>query len=59
MGARVWGDPAKGGPMLARIPLGHFAQPIDVAHAVAYLLSDKAGMITGTMLPVDGGFLAV
>jgi len=58
MGEMAWGDPAKSGPMKARIPLGRFAKPINVAHAVAYLLSDEADMITGTMLPVDGGFLS-
>ncbi len=58
MGEMAWGDPAKSGPMLARIPLGRFAKPADVAHAVAYLLSKQADMIHGVTLPVDGGFLA-
>lgn len=58
MGALAWGDPAKGDLMKAKIPLGRFAFPRDVAHAVAYLLSDQADMIHGVMLPVDGGFLA-
>lgn len=57
MGEKTWGDPAKGGPMLARIPLGRFGYPYHVANAVAYLLSDKADMIHGVALPVDGGFL--
>ncbi|MBN1347210.1 MAG: glucose 1-dehydrogenase [Phycisphaerae bacterium] len=58
MGERAWSDPAKSGPMLSRIPLGKFAQPRDVAHLVAYLLSDQADMIHGVTLPIDGGFLA-
>ncbi|CAM3552229.1 SDR family oxidoreductase [Deinococcus frigens] len=58
MGAMAWGDPQKSAPMLARIPLGRFAQPRDVAQAVAYLLSGAAGMVNGVMLPVDGGFLS-
>ncbi|CAM3275758.1 SDR family oxidoreductase [Deinococcus saxicola] len=58
MGAMAWSDPARSAPMLARIPLGRFAQPRDVAQAVAYLLSDAAGMVNGVMLPVDGGFLS-
>ncbi|WP_456832710.1 SDR family oxidoreductase [Deinococcus sp. UYEF24] len=58
MGQRAWGDPAKSGPMLARTPLGRFAQPLDVAQAVTYLLSDGAAMINGATLFVDGGFLA-
>lgn len=58
MGEMAWGDPARSGPMLARIPLGRFARPVHVAEAVAFLLSDAAGMIHGVTLPVDGGFLA-
>lgn len=58
MGEMAWSDPAKSGPMKGRIPLGRFARPIDIAHAVAYLLSEEADMITGTTLPVDGGFLS-
>ena len=40
MGKRAWSDPAKGDPMRARIPLGHFAVPEHVSQVVAYLLSD-------------------
>lgn len=58
MGEMAWGDPAKSGPMLSKIPLGRFAKPIHVANAVAYLLSDAADMIHGVTLPIDGGFLA-
>lgn len=58
MGEMAWGDPAKSGPMLAKIPLGRFAKPIHVANAVAYLLSDASDMIHGVTLPIDGGFLA-
>jgi NAD(P)-dependent dehydrogenase (short-subunit alcohol dehydrogenase family) len=57
MGEMAWSDPAKSGPVLARIPLGHFAQPVDVAQAIAYLLGDQARMIHGALLPLDGGFL--
>jgi L-xylulose reductase len=58
MGEMAWSDPHKSAAMKAKIPLGRFARPIDVAHAVAYLLSDQAAMIHGGTLPVDGGFLA-
>ncbi|MEZ4670243.1 MAG: glucose 1-dehydrogenase [Anaerolineae bacterium] len=57
MGEKVWGDPVKGDPMKAKIPLGRFGYPIHVAQAVAYLLSDQADMITGIVMPVDGGYL--
>ncbi len=45
--------------MLDRHPAGRFAQADDVARAIALLLSDDAAMITGAVLPLDGGFLAV
>ncbi|MEO1911999.1 MAG: SDR family oxidoreductase [Paracoccus sp. (in: a-proteobacteria)] len=59
LAAAAWSDPAKSGPMLDRHPAGRFAQADDVARAIALLLSDDAAMITGAVLPLDGGFLAV
>jgi 3-oxoacyl-[acyl-carrier protein] reductase len=38
-----------------RVPLGHIGQPEDVAEAVAFLVSDKAKYMVGSLLPVDGG----
>ena len=40
---------------VARIPLGRFGEPSDVADAVAFLLSDHANYITGETLKVNGG----
>lgn len=57
MGKRAWADPAKGGPMKARIPLGRFADPEHVSQTVIYLLSNQADMVHGVILPIDGGFL--
>lgn len=37
------------------IPLGRFGRPEDVAEAVVYLASDRAGYVTGSSLVVDGG----
>lgn len=59
LAAAAWSDPGTSGPMMARHPAGRFAQAEDVARAITLLLSDDAAMITGAMLPVDGGFLAV
>jgi NAD(P)-dependent dehydrogenase (short-subunit alcohol dehydrogenase family) len=39
-------------------PMGRHGQPEDVVEAVLFLASEKAGWITGTTLPVDGGVLA-
>lgn len=48
--------------MVAKIesmtPLKRLAEPQDVAAAIAFLASPAAAMITGHVLPVDGGFLA-
>ncbi|MGO1948286.1 MAG: SDR family NAD(P)-dependent oxidoreductase [Mycobacteriaceae bacterium] len=40
------------------VPLGRVAESADVAAAVGYLASDGAGYITGTTIPVDGGYTA-
>ncbi len=54
----LFADPA----ILSRIhdmtPLRSTAEPEDVAHAVRFLASIEARMITGHTLPVDGGYLA-
>jgi NAD(P)-dependent dehydrogenase (short-subunit alcohol dehydrogenase family) len=44
--------------MLAMTPMRRLAEPEDVAAAIVFLVSDRAAMITGHTLPVDGGFLA-
>ena len=43
--------------LLRGIPLGRVAEPEDIAAAVHFLASGAAAMITGSILPVDGGNL--
>jgi NAD(P)-dependent dehydrogenase (short-subunit alcohol dehydrogenase family) len=44
--------------LLADTPMGRFAEPEEVAAAILFLSSDAASMITGAILPVDGGWTA-
>ena len=41
--------------MLASVPAARFAEPAEVAHAVAFLCQPQSGYINGINLPVDGG----
>ncbi|MPZ97121.1 MAG: SDR family oxidoreductase, partial [Propionibacteriales bacterium] len=43
--------------IMARIPARRLAQPTEIAEAVSFLVSDRAGYITGQTLYVDGGFI--
>ena len=51
----IRGDKFRDG-ILARIPMGYWAQPNEVVQPVCFLLSDAASYITGQHLAVDGGF---
>jgi len=57
MAAKAWSDADKSARMLSRIPVGRFADPEDVAEVILYLLSDRASMLNGLAMPVDGGFM--
>ena len=47
--------PGTGERIRASIPLGRLAEPREVAEVAAWLLSDRASMVTGAVVPVDGG----
>jgi len=59
MGQQVWGEPAKGDPMKARIPSRRFGEPIEVADLVLFLASSLSDFICGQVIRVDGGLSAV
>lgn len=59
LAAAAWSDPAKSEPMMVRHPSGRFAEVDHVATAIVALLSEDSAMVSGAVLPVDGGFLAV
>jgi NAD(P)-dependent dehydrogenase (short-subunit alcohol dehydrogenase family) len=39
----------------AKVPLGRYAAPEDIAHLTVFLASDRAAYITGAIVPMDGG----
>ncbi len=39
----------------AKIPVGRYARPDEIAALVGYLLSEDGGYMTGTVMPIDGG----
>jgi NAD(P)-dependent dehydrogenase (short-subunit alcohol dehydrogenase family) len=51
-------DPAMEKAILEATPMGRLLEPVEVAWAIAFLVSDAAAMITGVTLPVDGGWTA-
>jgi NAD(P)-dependent dehydrogenase (short-subunit alcohol dehydrogenase family) len=50
-------DVSRSQGILNRTPLGRWGKPDDIGKAVAFLCSPAAAFITGTVLPVDGGYL--
>ncbi|HEU0161098.1 MAG TPA: SDR family oxidoreductase [Rhizomicrobium sp.] len=51
-------DAARSEAIVARTPMGRWGRPDDIGGAAAFLCSDAARFITGTILPVDGGYSA-
>ena len=56
MARLAWSDPVRSAPRLARMPIGRFLEPAEVAEVIAFLLSDRAAAVTGVTLRADGGF---
>jgi NAD(P)-dependent dehydrogenase (short-subunit alcohol dehydrogenase family) len=53
--AAAFDDPKYGPLILSRTPIGHFAQPDEIAGAAVFLASEDASFVTGETLFVDGG----
>lgn len=51
-------DPARNRAILERIPAGRWGDPSDIAGAAVFLASPAARYVHGTVIPVDGGWLA-
>lgn len=52
-------DAERSAPILARTPMNRWGEPEDLGGVVVFLGSPAARFITGAILPVDGGYLAV
>ena len=52
-------DPALPKHLLSGIPLGRLGQPGDIVGPAVFLASDASAFVTGILLPVDGGNLAM
>ena len=59
MGIENWSDPVKAEPMLDKIPLRRFGQPVEVADLVLFLASPASDLITGETILIDGGYSAI
>ncbi len=51
-------DPVRNAQLLARIPMGHFGTPEQLAAPAVFLASEAAAYLTGQLLIVDGGWAA-
>lgn len=51
-------DPVRNREILSRIPMGRWGSPDDLGGAAVFLCSDASAYVTGTILRVDGGWLA-
>jgi NAD(P)-dependent dehydrogenase (short-subunit alcohol dehydrogenase family) len=51
-------DAVRSDAIIARTPFGRWGKPDDIGGAVVFLCSENAGFITGTVLPIDGGYTA-
>jgi len=48
----------RGKTIIDHTPMGRYGEPVDLVGTAVWLLSDAAKFVTGTTIPVDGGFSA-
>tara|TARA_Y100000758_G_scaffold294888_1_gene252307 strand:+ start:1590 stop:2351 length:762 start_codon:yes stop_codon:yes gene_type:complete len=51
-------DPVRAPQILARIPMGRWGQPEELAGLAVFLASDASNYMHGSVIPIDGGWLA-
>jgi len=59
MGQKVWSPKEMSEPMLAKIPLGRFGEPQEIADLALFLASGASDLITGQVICADGGYTAL
>lgn len=56
MGAGAKNDTSREPAITARIPLGRWAEPEEIAEVIGFLISPAARYINGALIPIDGGY---
>ena len=52
-------DATRNAQIMARVPMNRWAEPVEIADPILFLCSDAARYMTGTVMPVDGGYMSV
>ncbi|MBM3407749.1 MAG: SDR family oxidoreductase [Betaproteobacteria bacterium] len=52
-------NPERNAMIMARTPIGRWADPAEIADPILFLCSDAARYMTGTVMAVDGGYMSV
>lgn len=55
---RLTDDPARAAATAEKVPLGRLAEPEEIGWVIAFLAGEGASMVTGQIVPVDGGLLS-
>lgn len=56
--ARLTNDPEREAAAAEKVPLGRLAEPDEIGWVIAFLAGEGASMVTGQIIPVDGGLLS-